>query len=112
MKRRRKKPTAAEERYQERVKLLGCVACWKDGYSYENASPADFHHYREYGVTDHMKGFGLCDKHHRDTNKVPGVVCRHGNQAQFEERYGTDKELFEMCLTLLGEQYETEKIGA
>jgi len=87
----------AEIEFIGKVAALGCIVCRNLGYS---DSPAEYHHLRDaLGMSqrDHSKGIPLCMAHHRG----PYGTGIHASQLAFEERYGTEQELFKQVLELL-----------
>lgn len=88
-----RKPNKAEREWLDKIVQLGCIACIID---YGFYTPPHVHHIA--GANNHMATIPLCPPHHKNPGK--GYETRHGNQARFEARYGTDQEL----LTLVQEK--------
>jgi len=40
----------------------------------------------------------LCAGHHQDGTGAPGLIAVHPYKARFEERYGKQSDLLEMCM--------------
>jgi hypothetical protein len=94
------KSTAAQKRLWGRVFENGCVACDLEG----DFTFPQIHHWRRYGKRNHMKVFGLCPVHHCAVNAVPGIPNRHLNPIEFAAKYGTDEELYTLCMQQIGEK--------
>jgi hypothetical protein len=94
-----KTPTAQQKRMWGMVFSNGCMACQKDG----RFSFPEIHHFRLYGYRDHSKVFGLCPIHHKEVCAVPGIPNRHLNPVEFCQKYGTDEELFTLCMEQIGD---------
>lgn len=84
----RKKPTAEQQRYHDKVRALGCIICGR---------PAVIHHVMEgLGMgqaVDHDRPLPLCYDHHQ--SEEAGAVSIHGTPKEFVEAYGTEAELEE-----------------
>lgn len=93
------KPTAKQYRLFAKVAEIGCMACRQNN----KHTPAQIHHWREYGYRDHNKVFGLCPVHHTATASVDWITNRHIDPAEFAEEFGTDEDLFNECMALIGE---------
>ena len=96
-----KNKTADEKRHMQAVADLGCIACRKIGY---HGTPAELHHIRETaGIgqrSSHYEVIPLCYHHHRGVSKlVPSV---HMSRKDFVAEYGTEKELLDEVMALLG----------
>ena len=92
-------PTAAEKRFHNEIVQLGCIACWLDG----NHNPVTSIHHME-GRTKpgaHMQVLPLCAGHHQDGTGIPGLIAVHPWKRRFEDKYGTQEELLELCHELL-----------
>jgi hypothetical protein len=90
-----------EKRHMQAVAELGCIACRKIGHY---GTPAELHHIRETaGVgqrSSHYEVIPLCYHHHRGVSKlVPSV---HMSRKAFVDAYGTEKELLDEVMALLG----------
>lgn len=94
------RPTAAQKRHFGRVFSLGCAACRQEG----KFSFPQIHHWREYGYRDHNLVIPICPVHHVATSAVKGIPNRHLNPVEFAAKFGTDKELYEQTMELLGEK--------
>jgi hypothetical protein len=94
-----KNPTAQQKRMWGRVFENGCMACQKEC----RFSFPQIHHWRPYGYRDHSKIFGLCPAHHSAVCAVPGIPNRHLTPVEFAKKYGTDEELFKLCMEQIGE---------
>lgn len=94
-------PTKDEKAFMDRMVQLGCIVCYKLGYE----APATIHHME--GKTRpgaHYKVLPLCGNHHQIPANNGMWVSRHGDgKKAFEKEYGTELELYELCLELLGE---------
>jgi len=94
----------AERQHLGRLAALGCIACHQMGYS---DTPAEIHHIRA-GVgkglrASHYEAIPLCPPHHRGTAglKIPSI---HGSKNNFIKAFGTERQLLDMCLKLLGSE--------
>lgn len=86
-------PTAAQKRRWAQVAALGCLCC---------GGPANIHHCRHecgMGQRNHDHVAPLCKWCHQD-----GTVSRHGTPGEFAMEWGTDKDLHERTMNMLGEQ--------
>jgi len=86
-------PTAAQKRLWNKLVLMGCIACKKDG---NPDTPAEIHHIKKHGNHNHNLVLPLCPKHHNEKNDL--VPCIHHNRLEFIEKYGTPDELLLECL--------------
>lgn len=85
--------TRDEKAYQDRVRDLGCIACH---VSLGVRSDCDIHHILIGGRKAGEKHvLGLCPPHHRSGQRNEMYVSRHPYKAEFERRYGTERELLE-----------------
>lgn len=93
--------------YRERVRVLGCVACWIDGYG---GVPAQIHHPRSgQGMGQRAgddKSIPLCEKHHQglvylSNEKALGTVSIHLFPKEFKAKYGTEDDLLAIVAKLL-----------
>lgn len=94
-------PTAEESRFMSAIASLGCLACAKDGI----VNPwISLHHID--GRTKpgaHMLVLGLCASHHQQDDSDPMArLSVHGHKAQFEARYGTQRQLLAEAKAKLG----------
>lgn len=87
----------AEKKHMDKVAALGCVVCRNEGLG---ETPACIHHIRNgYGRSErasHFETLPLCPPHHQDADGSPrfgGHVAFHRRPEEFEERYGTEREL-------------------
>lgn len=82
----RKKPTAEQQRYHDKIRSLGCIICKR---------PAALHHIRDglgMGQTvNHDRVLPLCYDNHQ--SQEAGSISIHGTPKEFEEMYGTEIEL-------------------
>jgi hypothetical protein len=96
-----KSKTADEKRHMQAVAELGCIACRKAGIY---GSPAELHHIRETaGIgqrASHYEVIPLCYHHHRGTSKLAPSV--HMSRKAFVEAYGSEKDLLDEVMALLG----------
>jgi len=93
--------TKAEKEHMARVAALGCIACRNSGLG---ETPAGIHHLRDKtGVgrrASHFEVIPLCDRHHQTGGYG---VAFHAGPAEWERRYGTQRELLEQTLRELKE---------
>ena len=91
-----------ESQYLGKVADIGCIICYKNGYS---GTPAEIHHIRGLGLgmgvrNSHDNVIPLCPEHHRGTTGYHGL----GRKA-FERKYGvTEQELQQLVEELLNEE--------
>ena len=89
--------TKQQQIYLQKLVDLGCIACYKAGME----TKPEIHHIRDYGYRNHWNCIPLCPAHHRPTAAVIGVPNIHGDKLEFERKYGTEKELLELCRKLI-----------
>jgi len=79
---------------------LGCIVCYNLGYF---DTPAEYHHLLNgAGMSQrspHKRGIPLCHFHHRTGGY--GVAI-HAGQKEWEKRYGTELELYEQVMEMIG----------
>lgn len=95
-------PTAEEKRFMAAMCELGCIVCLKKGFDTPQVTP---HHMDGRVKPDcHKKILPLCGNHHQepDTQKPPRWYSLHANKRDFEREYGTEQELYEECLEIMG----------
>jgi len=82
---------------------VGCIACRIDGVLNTHVS---IHHID--GRTKpgaHREVLPLCAPHHQQDDSDPlQRIAVHPNKAQFERRYGNQRELLARCLSILSER--------
>jgi hypothetical protein len=86
-------PNKKEKEHMDRVSQLGCIVCRNMGMGYV---PCEIHHV--IGKTKpnaHLSVLPLCFEHHRRGENNPIYVSRHPYKAEFEKRYGKEKDLLE-----------------
>lgn len=101
MKSRQRAPTKSEKLLWSRMaEAVGCIACHLDG---QFNSVVSIHHID--GRTKpgcHQKVLPLCAGHHQDaTGEDKTLIAVHPDKAQFEQRYGPQKELLALVHQLL-----------
>lgn len=88
----------AEKGYHDKLaRVIGCIACRKDGRFNDEVS---IHHCE--GRTRpgcHRRVLPLCFYHHMPNGE--GVESVHGNKYRFEQKYGTQRELMDECNRIL-----------
>ena len=87
-------PTSKEKKHMDRVSQLGCIVCFLNGFY---GVPSEIHHIE--GKTKegaHFKVLPLCYQHHREGSFNDSFVSRHPWKKEFEERYGSERELLEL----------------
>lgn len=98
-----KSKTKAEKAHLSRVAGLGCIVCKNNGF---DDTPSEIHHLRngQGGAqrASHYETIPLCTIHHRHSGH--GEIAFHASQYEFEERYGTERELLDQVKGLLGEE--------
>ena len=90
----KKKPTKADKQWYAKIVELGCIIC---------GCPCEVHHLTGAGMgmkSDNQNSIGLCPPHHRLGNFGE---CVHNGVKTFEKKYGTQQELLDKTLKLLGE---------
>ena len=92
-------PNTSEKRFHDLLaSVVGCIACRQEGMFTPFVS---VHHID--GRTKpwaHWMVLPLCGPHHQDAG-IPGVVAVHPWKAQFEARYGTQRDLQRECVQIL-----------
>lgn len=98
-------PTAEERRFHDRLAGLGCIACRLDG----NYNPVvSIHHIDGRAKPGaHKRVLPLCAGHHQDGYGIPSLIAVHPWKRRFEEKYGRQEHLLDVCLELL----ESEQIA-
>jgi len=72
---------------------IGCIVCLNE---YGVRSPADMHHVHKNGRRiDDLHTIPLCYTHHRSGVNNKDAVSRHPWKRAFEQRYGSEWELYE-----------------
>lgn len=106
-------PNKAEKAHHAKVRAIGCVVCLNRGL---NDTPPEIHHIRDSidRLTDHMRVIPLCAIHHR-TGLAHALSARndrrgwdrwrevgyHQAPAEFERRYGAQRDLLAQVNCLL-----------
>ena len=90
-------PTKADQAYWSKlIDDVGCIACLIDGNRNYNAT---IHHCD--GRTKpgaHRRVISLCAGHHQQgTGEDKTLIAVHPYKAQFEDLYGTQESLIELC---------------
>ena len=89
-------PTKAEKELHDRIARLGCIACLLDGR--QNPVVSIHHIDGRTKPEAHRQVLPLCAGHHQDGTGAPGLIAVHPYKARFEERYGKQSDLLEMCM--------------
>lgn len=92
-------PTAAEREWMDSVAQLGCIACKSIGIATPQVS---LHHIA--GRTKegaHFKTIPLCYLHHQGGDSRGSFVSVHPWKNRFEQTFGTQEELLELCRELI-----------
>ena len=81
------------------VAALGCIVCYNLGYRGSGATPAAIHHLRcDVGMGQRSKRYiPLCVLHHQY-----GPDAFHASRSRFEDRFGTEEDLWQQVQGLLG----------
>ena len=91
---------AIARKHLARVAALGCIVCKNNGFE---DSPANAHHINCKTMgrkASDYETIGLCPTHHQYGGH--GEVAVHESLADFEARYGTERELLAQVLGELG----------
>ena len=94
----RKPPTAAQDRYHEECRELGCIISGK--------KPVHIHHIRK-GVlgtgqaVNHWRVLPLHYDYH--DSEAAGAISLHGTPKEFTEKYGTELDLERKLKELLND---------
>ncbi len=97
--------TKEEIRYHDAICEMGCVVCMDVFKTY---SPGTVHHIDGKTKTGaHMNCICLCARHHQVASDTGEWATRHGpgrntGKAMFEAAYGTEQELLDKTMELLG----------
>lgn len=94
-------PTKAEKQLHDRIASLGCIACLLDGR--QNPVVSIHHIDGRTKPEAHRQVLPLCAGHHQDGTGAPGLIAVHPYKARFEERYGKQSDLLEMCMARIEE---------
>lgn len=82
------------QRHMAEVAQLPCIVCVKTG---NGNTPAQVHHILRGGKRlGHYYTIPLFEPHHKSGLNTPELVSRHPWKREFERRYGTELELFEL----------------
>ena len=91
--------TKEENRFQQAVRRLGCIACRLDGHP---GTPAEIHHLLSGGRRrGEMHVLGLCAAHHRGGYRDGQFVSRHPYRARFEAKFGSEEVLLKKTRELV-----------
>ncbi len=92
----------SERSHLNAVASLGCCVCYNLGHE---DCPAEIHHLRDgQGLSQrahYTETIPLCPIHHRlgdGTAKTGYQIGYHKSPKEFEERYGTERELLEQVM--------------
>ena len=89
-----------EKNYYEKLSQIGCIVCRNIGNGY---SAPHIHHIRHgvgLGQRSHWSlAIPLCPMHHQHGGFG---VALHAGQKTFEKKYGTESELLQQTLDILG----------
>jgi hypothetical protein len=93
--------TKDERKHYDKLTQIGCIACHVAGHGY---SPAEIHHIKSgnasMGKKSHWSlAIPLCPLHHRSGGHGYAI---HSGKLAFESNYGTEVELLDKALSLLG----------
>lgn len=107
-------PNDAERRWMDFIVDYGCICCRLDGHA---PRPTAVHHILRGGLRmGHLHTLGLCDPGHHQGGQQFGMVSRHPDKAQFEQRYGTEQALLGILqkeyTALTGRTQAATKTGA
>jgi hypothetical protein len=94
-------PTAEERRWMDAAGQLGCIACHHLGV---HSPQVSLHHID--GRTKegaHFKTIPLCHFHHQGGDMRGEFVSVHPWKTRFEERFGTQLELLDLCRQMVKE---------
>jgi len=92
-----KPPNKAEKLYHDQLcSLVGCIACRIDGNLNFYVSVHHIDGRTKPGA--HLKVLPLCAPHHQQDDADPaGRIAVHPNKARFEEKYGRQMYLNDLC---------------
>ena len=96
-------PNREEKIWMDQITQIGCIVCLK---LWDLQTPAEVHHIQ--GKTrpgSHLMTIPLCYAHHRAGKDMGMLTSRHPNKHRFEERYGTEAELYELTKRKVEEQF-------
>jgi hypothetical protein len=98
-------PNAAEKLWMNKVAGIGCIVCLNNGYETPQVTPHHMSGRTKRGCHFHV--IPLCSKHHQVSDLTGQWVSRHGpgmysGKAMFEDKYGTEMELYHQCLEIIG----------
>ena len=101
-------PRKYEKQHMDKVQQLGCIVCRK----FHNVfSPAEIHHIGgKTAKNAHLYVLPLCYRHHREGHNNELFVSRHPYKREFQQRYGTEKELLREVNALLQLEPEEQQI--
>lgn len=93
-------PTVLQKAFHDELAELGCIACRIFG---RNNPKVSIHHIDGRTKPDaHWLVLPLCAGHHQDgTGDDKTMIAVHPWKKRFEERYGTQLELLELCRQLI-----------
>lgn len=91
--------TAEQKRYHDALASLGCIACRLDG----NHQPIVSIHHIDGRTKPHAHWLvlPLCAGHHQENTGAPGLIAVHPWKARFEQHYGNQLRLLQVCHGIL-----------
>jgi len=96
-------PIKAEKDWMQIARRLGCIACIKDGKTTPWSVPEEYtaiHHIEGKTKVDaHFLTLPLCPAHHQHS-----VDAVHVNKADFERKYGKQRDLLRHVRRLVNEK--------
>lgn len=94
-------PTKEEKHFWDLLaRHVGCIACYLDGYFNDYCS---IHHIDGRTKPDaHKLVLPLCAGHHqKGTGSNPNMIAVHPDKFRFQEKYGSQMELLQLCKDIL-----------
>ena len=99
-------PNVDEKKFMDEICQIGCIVCSNNGAFTPQVTP---HHIDgRVKPNAHFNVIPLCGRHHQiaDTSKPKTWYSRHGDgRRKFEDAYGTESELRDTCLGLMGDKW-------
>lgn len=92
--------TKDEKKHYEKLVKIGCIVCCNLGFGYSSPHIHHIRHGAGLAMRSHWSmAIPLCPMHHQHGGFG---IALHAGQKTFEKKYGTESELLQQTLTILG----------
>lgn len=93
-------PTKPEKAFHDKLaSVVGCIACRLDGRRNMEVSIHHIDGRTKRGA--HWTVLPICAGHHQDGTGMPGLIAVHPWKRRFEDRYGNQYALVELCRVII-----------